>query len=337
MAEVKYNIKNPGIKRLMREAAELSEATEEYSACPLEDNLFEWHFTVRGPPNTEFENGIYHGRIILPTEYPMKPPDIILLTPNGRFETNKKICLSISGHHPESWQPSWSIRTALLALIAFMPTKTTGAIGSLDYTAEERKLLARKSKEFKCPICGDVTSKLSGIEGKSTLSLAEASLINEITSLADNKNDEICEKTIKKVLGDMLPNPKETNETKEAEKSDNFIREIIRDNDDEEMTSQNRMLPFVVFFLVTAIIILIIRRFVGSKFIKCDIFNSENIEPLVKLNPDIIDMIDAPNIPEILDAADLQNLHNIPDIPDVPDAPELSDPDIPLANETILN
>jgi ubiquitin-conjugating enzyme E2 J1 len=27
---------------------------------------------------------------------------------NGRFKTNEKICLSISGHHPETWLPSWS-------------------------------------------------------------------------------------------------------------------------------------------------------------------------------------------------------------------------------------
>ncbi|CAK5079567.1 unnamed protein product [Meloidogyne enterolobii] len=42
----------------------------------------------------------------------MKPPNLRLLTPNGRFETNKNICLSISGYHPETWLPSWSIRTA---------------------------------------------------------------------------------------------------------------------------------------------------------------------------------------------------------------------------------
>lgn len=64
----------------MREACELAEPTEEYFACPLEDNLFEWHFTVRGPPNTEFEGGFYHGRILLPSQYPMQPPNIILLT-----------------------------------------------------------------------------------------------------------------------------------------------------------------------------------------------------------------------------------------------------------------
>lgn len=68
----------------MREACELAEPTEEYHACPLEDNLFEWHFTVRGPPNTEFEGGFYHGRILLPSQYPMQPPNIILLTVNKK-------------------------------------------------------------------------------------------------------------------------------------------------------------------------------------------------------------------------------------------------------------
>ncbi|XP_033846880.1 ubiquitin-conjugating enzyme E2 J1 [Periophthalmus magnuspinnatus] len=152
--ERKYNLKSPAVKRLMKEAVELRESTEHYHAQPLEDNLFEWHFSVRGPPDSDFDGGVYHGRIVLPPEYPMKPPSIILLTPNGRFEVGKKICLSISGHHPETWQPSWSIRTALLAIIGFMPTKGEGAIGSLDYTPEERRALAKKSQDFCCEACG---------------------------------------------------------------------------------------------------------------------------------------------------------------------------------------
>ncbi|XP_078068611.1 ubiquitin-conjugating enzyme E2 J1 isoform X1 [Mustelus asterias] len=152
--EGQYNLRNPAVKRLMKEAQELKDPTEQYHAQPLEDNLFEWHFTVRGPPDSDFDGGVYHGRIVLPPEYPMKPPSIILLTPNGRFEVGKKICLSISGHHPETWQPSWSIRTALLAIIGFMPTKGEGAIGSLDYTPDERKALAKKSQDFNCENCG---------------------------------------------------------------------------------------------------------------------------------------------------------------------------------------
>jgi len=85
-----YNTRSPAVKRLMREAQELAEATYDYYAQPLSDNLFEWHFTVRGPADTEFDGGIYHGRIVLPPDYPMKPPNFIFLTPNGRFETGKK-------------------------------------------------------------------------------------------------------------------------------------------------------------------------------------------------------------------------------------------------------
>jgi hypothetical protein len=44
------------------------------------DNLFDWHFTIRGPPDTPFEGGMYHGRIILPSDYPFRPPNIMLLT-----------------------------------------------------------------------------------------------------------------------------------------------------------------------------------------------------------------------------------------------------------------
>nr|CAD7403374.1 unnamed protein product [Timema poppensis] len=167
------------VKRLMREACELKDPTEEYWARPLEDNLFEWHFTVQGPPETDFNGGIYHGRILLPTEYPMKPPNIILLTPNGRFEINKKICLSISGHHPETWQPSWSIRTALLALIAFMPMSGTGTIGALDYTPEERIVLARKSRTWECTNCGKIAHHLSKSPSKPATQ-EEVALIRQI-------------------------------------------------------------------------------------------------------------------------------------------------------------
>ncbi|GIY58251.1 hypothetical protein CEXT_698042 [Caerostris extrusa] len=162
----RYNLKNPAVKRLMKEAEELQCPTEEYYARPIEDNLFEWHFTFRGPRNSEFEGGVYHGRITLPPDYPMKPPSIMMLTPNGRFEINKKICLSISGYHPETWQPSWS-RLHYLPLLAFLPTHGNGAIGSLDYTPEERKQLALKSQNWKCSECGSIKDCLKNPETES--------------------------------------------------------------------------------------------------------------------------------------------------------------------------
>ncbi|KAK9724194.1 hypothetical protein RND81_05G054700 [Saponaria officinalis] len=146
--EDKYNLKNPAVKRILQEVKEMqNHPSDDFISLPLEENIFEWQFAIRGPNDTEFEGGIYHGRIQLPVEYPLKPPSFLLLTPNGRFETQTKICLSISNHHPEHWQPSWSVRTALVALIAFMPTPPNGALGSLDYNKEERRKLAIKSRE----------------------------------------------------------------------------------------------------------------------------------------------------------------------------------------------
>jgi len=203
-----YNTRSPAVKRLMREAQELAEPTYDYFAQPLSDNLFEWHFTVRGPADTDYDGGVYHGRIVLPPDYPMKPPNIIFLTPNGRFETGKKICLSISGHHPESWQPSWCIRTALLAIIGFMPTPSQGTIGSLDYPSDERKKLAKKSISFVCPDCGPIIDllKCKGDTAEVTSSTAEeAKEIIKTMSLKGENNDK---KTTEAVVVEETENDK---------------------------------------------------------------------------------------------------------------------------------
>src|SRR6218665_951988 len=142
-----------GVRRILREAFELRESTYQYFAQPLEENIYEWHFTIRGPDETEFQGGFYHGRILLPNDYPMKPPNFIFLTPNGRFDVDRKICLNISGFHPESWQPCWSIRTVLLAIISFLPVPYDGSVGSINYPVEERKKLAKLSRKFTCDTC----------------------------------------------------------------------------------------------------------------------------------------------------------------------------------------
>ena len=43
-----------------------------------------------------------------------------MMTPSGRFETDKKLCMSISDHHPETWQPSIPVGSILMGIQAFM-------------------------------------------------------------------------------------------------------------------------------------------------------------------------------------------------------------------------
>ncbi|KAF2126966.1 UBC-like protein [Dothidotthia symphoricarpi CBS 119687] len=151
-----FNTKNPTIKRILKEASELSTSpSSDYHAEPLETNLFEWHFTLRGPPApSPYAGGIYHGRIILPPQYPLRPPSFRFLTPTGRFEVNREICLSISGHHEETWQPAWGVRTALVAIRSFMDTDAKGQLGGIECTKDARERMAKDSAVWQCAACG---------------------------------------------------------------------------------------------------------------------------------------------------------------------------------------
>ncbi|GAA6000859.1 uncharacterized protein JCM10292_006462 [Rhodotorula paludigena] len=159
------SIRSAGVRRLLQEHAELQQdSCADYNAAPLEDDLFSWHFTLR-VSSSDYHGGVYHGKLILPSDYPFKPPEVYMLTPSGRFEVNKKICLSISSFHPETWQPSWGIRTALLAIMAFFETDPKGAVGSLEYPSADRRRLALASRTFKCGTCGFDASEAKSCSG----------------------------------------------------------------------------------------------------------------------------------------------------------------------------
>ena len=70
-----YNTRNPAIKRIMQALREMAaDEDPHYHAEAVEADIFEWHFAILGAEDSEFDGGIYHGRIILPSEYPFKPP-----------------------------------------------------------------------------------------------------------------------------------------------------------------------------------------------------------------------------------------------------------------------
>lgn len=81
------------------------------------NNPLEIYFLIYGRENTDYEGGIYIGKIVHSPNYPIKAPDYYMFTPNGRFEINKKICLTNSGYHQSDWAPAaWNLVTLLEGL-----------------------------------------------------------------------------------------------------------------------------------------------------------------------------------------------------------------------------
>lgn len=121
-----------GVIRLQKELKTIMQRKkiENYIAVPDSKNIFEWHFLIFGLKECDYEGGFYHGRLMFPPEYPMKPPSIIMFTPSGRFDVNKKICTSFSDFHPETWNPMWGVETIVIGLISFMMSEenSTGTV-----------------------------------------------------------------------------------------------------------------------------------------------------------------------------------------------------------------
>ena len=129
---------------------------------------FVWHFSFTGiDPYTEisripeaaanpYRNGVYHGRLILPKTYPMNPPRIQLLTPNGRYAIGHDICLSVSNYHPETWQLSmWNIVSIVESLRYHMMTSNIqNEIGTIQppVSFEKKQLFAEQSRRWKLSV-----------------------------------------------------------------------------------------------------------------------------------------------------------------------------------------
>ena len=98
-----------------------------------------------------YEGGEFIVKMIAPDTYPFKPPSFTFLTPNGRFKTNCRPCLSTGEYHSDNWSP-------LTGMVGFavqifyglkMPIGTMGGgIGVYDATIDEKKQFAKKSKKY---------------------------------------------------------------------------------------------------------------------------------------------------------------------------------------------
>lgn len=104
------------------------------------DNLYNIHFVFPGTKGTKQFGGLFHGMLRLNDNHPFGPPSIYLLTDSGRFTTSayppkrndRGICTSMSSYHPESWEPTWTLRSIIIGLIAYMGDPKSSGMGLID-------------------------------------------------------------------------------------------------------------------------------------------------------------------------------------------------------------
>jgi ubiquitin-conjugating enzyme E2 J2 len=138
------------VRRLTKELAAMKKdpmTSPKITVAPNDANILEMHYVMEGSPGTPYEGGVYHGKLLFPKEYPLKPPSVLMLTPNGRFQPGRRLCLSMSDFHPETWNPMWCVSTILTGLYSFM-IESKPTLGSIETTYRKKQQLAASSLEY---------------------------------------------------------------------------------------------------------------------------------------------------------------------------------------------
>ncbi len=106
------------IKRIRTELNSITKKPIEHiTANPIsETNLYKWTASITGPPNTPFEDGVFHLNITFSDDYPFKAPHVTFVTKiyHPNIDSNGNICLDIL--KTGAWSPVLSIQQLLLSI-----------------------------------------------------------------------------------------------------------------------------------------------------------------------------------------------------------------------------
>ena len=148
------------IKRLQNELKDFNNPTySDFFVITPQENPLEWHFTMKGGKGTDYSEGIYHGRIVFPENYPnSNPPKIFFLNQSGRFEIGVQQCIWLNTHdNNDKWDPAHHICGYLMGLYSFFESSESHT-GRINSDSQTRQKLAKESINFICPTCKEIKS-----------------------------------------------------------------------------------------------------------------------------------------------------------------------------------
>jgi ubiquitin-protein ligase len=183
-------------KRIGAEIKKMNENRDpSYQIIQDEKHKFTFYFMFCGDPTSSYNNGRYIAKIMLPNDYPQNPGDFYMLTPSGRFNVDRKICLTISAYHKDSWSAIWSINKMVIAFMSIFNSDDTHGISHIKETDHERKIKAHDSLNYNLKHHRDICMKFTQFIDPDGMLYTKEEILSNIQSTKKVKKP----KKIKKV------------------------------------------------------------------------------------------------------------------------------------------
>lgn len=104
-------------KELQKEA---KSANPDIVITPQKGSLNHWRGVIRGPQESPYEGGYFQLDIVVPSSYPLVPPNVRFVTklfhPNVHPKSGE-ICLDIL---KTAWSPAWTLQSTCRAIIILL-------------------------------------------------------------------------------------------------------------------------------------------------------------------------------------------------------------------------
>lgn len=157
---------------LRKQLAELKKSSVDGFSAGLvdDDDLFKWEVLIYGPPETEYDGGMFKAHLLFTKEYPNRPPKMTFVSDmwHPNIDKDGNVCISIL-HEPgddkfgyekaeERWLPVHTVETICVSVISMLASPNDQSPANVDaakmwrdnYEAFKKKvaLTVRKSVEF---------------------------------------------------------------------------------------------------------------------------------------------------------------------------------------------
>ena len=182
--------------RITKEYQDLQKNTKENTVVVkmVKDDIRHWKGKIKGPIDTCYAGGVFEIDIVIPNDYPFKPPkmkfDTKIWHPNISSVTGA-ICLDILKNE---WTPALTIRTALISLQALMcepvPNDPQDAVVAKQYMSDINAFNA-KAKEWVKEYANPERTLMKKINEIKEMGFTEDQAKNALKEFNDNVEEAV--------------------------------------------------------------------------------------------------------------------------------------------------